>query len=193
MRIQITLIVFCMSLSACGTIFGTHDRISFTSEPPEAKIYINGRYLGKTPTSVQVTRSFMSGGPPQITVEKEGYKRQEFELSKEFNVVSLGNLSSIFSWATDFVSGAVMRFSPTDYRIVLESEHAAYRPQELEMLRFVLFNFENIQEDIAKRGGEYLETMILLDTPVEKKDAYLKKILNDSDYLKVASPTEMIR
>ena len=85
-----------------------------------------------------------------------------------------------------------MRYSPTDYRILLENEHAAYMPQDMGLQKFVLFAFEKIQEDIARGGGEYLESMVYLTAPVDKKDALLKKILNESDYFKAASPGEMI-
>ena len=148
--------------------------------------------MGKTPTSFQVNRSPLSGGFLQVAVEKEGYKRQAFELGKELNKVAIFNLIFIPSWATDLVSGAAMRYSPTDYRIFLESEHAAYRPQELELQKFTLFNFEKIQEDIARGGGEYLESMVSLNAPADKKDALRMKILNESAYLKADSPSELI-
>jgi hypothetical protein len=69
---------------------------------------------------------------------------------------------------------------------------AAYRPQEMGLQKFALFNFEKIQEDIARGGGEYLESMVFLTAPVDKKDALLKKILSESDYFKADSPSEMI-
>ena len=71
---QITLIFFCMALTACATVFDkTNDNISFTSEPSNANIYLNGRLMGRTPTSFQVSRSVLSGGTPQIAVEKERF------------------------------------------------------------------------------------------------------------------------
>ena len=190
---QITLIFFCMALTACATVFDkTNDNISFTSEPSNANIYLNGRLMGRTPTSFQVSRSVLSGGTPQIAVEKEGYKRQAFELSKELNKIALFNLSFFLSWATDLVSGAALRYSPTDYRIILENEHTSYGPQEMKLLKFVLFNFEKIQDDIAKGGGEYLGSLVVLDTPVGKRDVSCNSQLNAGDYLKAESPNEMI-
>ncbi len=193
MRKQITLIIVCLSLTACATIFDkTTDTISFTSEPSNANIYLNGRLMGKTPTSFQVNRSPLSTTLLQIAVEKEGYKRQTFELSKELNKIALFNLCFIASWATDLVSGAAMRYSPTDYRIFLENEHAANSTQEMGLHKFTLFNFEKIQEDIARGGGEYLESMAL-HASMDQKDAFLKKILNEPDYLKADSPSIMIQ
>lgn len=182
----------CLS-HACATIFDkTNDDISSSSEPWGANIYLNGRLMVNTPTSFRVNRSPLSGSMLQIAVEKEGYKRQAFELTKELNKIAIFNLCFVASWATDFFSGAAMRYSPTDYRIFLENEHAAYGPQEMGLQKFVLFNFEKIQEDIARRGGEYLESMVFLTAPVDKKDALLKEILNESAYSKAASPSEMI-
>lgn len=152
----------CLS-HACATIFDkTNDDISSSSEPWGANIYLNGRLMVNTPTSFQVNRSPLSGSMLQIAVEKEGYKRQAFELTKELNKIAIFNLCFVASWATDFFSGAAMRYSPTDYRIFLENEHAAYGPQEMGLQKFGLFNFEKIQEDIARRGGEYLESMVSL-------------------------------
>jgi len=190
---HMTVIILCLSLTACATIFDkTNDDISFTSEPSGANIYLNGRLMGKTPTSFQVNRSPLSGSISQIAVEKEGYKRQAFDLGKELNKIAIFNLCLVPSWLTDFFSGAAMRYSPTDYRVLLENEHATYRPHEMELQKFALFNFEKIQGDIARGRGEYLESMVLLTAPIDKKDALLKKILNESDYLKAASPGEMI-
>lgn len=193
---QVIFIACCILLSACATLFDrTNDNVSFTSEPPEASIYLNGRFIGKTPTSVQVSRSLFSGGPPKLAVEKEGYKRQNFELTKEFNKVALFNLTSVYSWTTDVVSGAVMRYSPTDYRIFLEKEHekepAADRLQD-GMAKFVLFNFERIQEDIAQKGGEHLDSMVvLLGIPANKKEAFLKRIFDEPNYLQADTPSKM--
>ena len=179
---QITLIILCMTLTACGTLFDrTTDNISFTSEPTSANIYLNGRLMGRTPTTFQVSRSPLSGPTPQIAVEKEGYKRQSFELSKELNKIAIFNLCFLASWATDLVSGAVWRYSPTDYRIFLENEHASLGPQDMGLLKFALFNFEKIQEDIARGGGEYLESLVVLNTPVDKKDVLRDTLLNKSD------------
>ena len=60
------------------------------------------------------------------------------------------------------------------------------------LLKFALFNFEKIQEDIARGGGEYLESLVVLNTPVDKKDVLRDTLLNKSDYIKAKSPNEMI-
>lgn len=86
-----------------------------------------------------------------------------------------------------------MRYSPTDYRIFLENEQAAYRPQEMGLHKFTLFNFEKIQEDIARGGGEYLESMAYLHASIDQKDVFLEKITNEPDYLKADSPSTMIQ
>ena len=62
----------------------------------------------------------------------------------------------------------------------------------MKLLKFVLFNFEKIQDDIAKGGGEYLGSLVVLDTPVGKRDVLCNSQLNAGDYLKAESPNEMI-
>jgi hypothetical protein len=104
-------------LSSCATIFtGTKDRITFNTEPPGATIYIDGVEQCKTPCSLNITRSI---NDTDVEFKLDGYETRLITLSKEFNVVSVINLSNLLGWGIDAVSGAVMKYDRKVYDLTL--------------------------------------------------------------------------
>ena len=95
--------------------------------------------------------------------ERQGYVTQQFELKREFNAVSILDISSpLTSGGVDVLTGSLMKFSPRDYHVqMLEEGQNAASPRfrrSLELYRFALSNHGRLQEDIARGGGSYLDT-----------------------------------
>lgn len=148
-------------LAGCGTLFSDgEDVIHFESDPVGAQLYINGQLKGNTPLDVTLERDVFE----MITVKlkKPGYQTHEFELQKALNRTSFFNLTSIFSWGTDIATGHAMRYSPNSYLIELKyngKKTSSISPPNLhrtELNRFVLSNYDELLDDIAKGEGEYL-------------------------------------
>ena len=79
-----TLLVFItLSLSGCATIFtGTQQKITVNSDQPDAEVFVNNAYKGKTPAILSVNKK---GKNEVITVKKDGYISQDFSTQKGFN------------------------------------------------------------------------------------------------------------
>lgn len=104
-------------MTSCATLFtGTKDRITFNSTPEGATIYKNGVEQCKTPCTLPVKRSL---NDTDIEYKLEGYETRLITLSKEFNVVSIINLSNIFGWGIDALTGSVMKYDTKQYDIKL--------------------------------------------------------------------------
>ncbi len=152
-------------LSGCATIFsGTSDNVTFTSDPSNVKIYFDGRYMGTTPLTFEVPRvGFAVANLKTIKAEKQGYKKQEFTLQTEFNTVAVVNTTSTIPWLVDFVSGAVTRYSPTDYHLILEPAGGARGKNDvsrrIEIERYILLSYDNIVRDAAVGSGEHLASL----------------------------------
>lgn len=110
-------------LSGCATIFtGTKDRINFNSEPSGALVYVNGIEQCRTPCSVNVTRSV---NDTDVEFRLDGYETRIITLNKEFNLVSIVNLTNPLGWGIDVISGAVMKYDQQSYDIVLNKKSVA--------------------------------------------------------------------
>jgi hypothetical protein len=64
------------------------------------------------------------------------------------------------SGGIDFLTGSLMRFEPTEYHIEMrkKGKSAAEFERELRAWRYALMNYRSVQSDLARGGGEYLES-----------------------------------
>ena len=108
-----TIVVF----TSCATIFtGTSDRISFTSEPPGATVFIDGNEQCITPCNVRVARSL---NERDVAISLDGYEVRMITLDREFNLVSILNFGNLLGWGIDALSGAIFRYEPESYHATL--------------------------------------------------------------------------
>jgi hypothetical protein len=160
--------VAAVLLQGCATIFtGTYDTLNFDGNVPGVRLTIDGMYQGELPLTVDMSRNFVGGRRFLARFEREGYVTQEFQLNREFNAVSILDISSpLTSGGVDVLTGSIMKFSPRDYHVQMleKSDSAAsltFR-RSLELYRFALTNHARLQEDIARGGGKHLDTFAWL-------------------------------
>ncbi|TMB28096.1 MAG: hypothetical protein E6J62_18325 [Deltaproteobacteria bacterium] len=155
-------------LQGCATIFtGTHDTLRFDANVPGVRLTLDGMYQGELPLTIDMSRNFMGGRRFLARFEREGYVTQEFQLNRDFNAVSILDISSpITSGGVDVLTGSIMKFSPRDYHVqMLEKSDSASSQafrRSLELYRFALTNHARLQEDIARGAGSHLETFAWL-------------------------------
>jgi hypothetical protein len=155
-------------LEGCATIFtGTHDTLRFDANVPGVRLTIDGMYQGELPFTVDMSRNFVGGRRFLARFEKEGFVTQEFQLNRDFNAVSILDISSpLTSGGIDVLTGSIMKFSPRDYHVQMleKSDSASSRAfrRSLELYRFALTNHARLQEDIARGGGSHLDTFAWL-------------------------------
>ena len=118
--LTICLVTTMILMTSCATIFtGTKDRITFTSDPSGATIFIDGIEQGVTPLTMKVKRNI---NDTDVEFKLDGYETRLITLSKEFNLVSIINLGNLFGWDIDAVSGAVMKYDRNSYDITLDNK-----------------------------------------------------------------------
>lgn len=114
----IILVLGALSLSSCATILsGTSDQITFRSEPPGAKVLLNGNEIGETNNSITVKRK--EGKKGQFTYQKDGYESVTFKNDVKITPAYWG---SIACYIAGIIPGAV--FSVIDL-----STGACYQPK----------------------------------------------------------------
>ena len=155
-------------LQGCATIFtGTHDTLNFDANVPGVRLTIDGMYQGELPLTVDMSRNFVGGRRFLARFERDGYVTQEFQLNRDFNAVSILDISSpLTSGGVDVLTGSIMKFSPRDYHVQMleKSDTANSRAfrRSLEIYRFALANHARLQEDIVRGGGSHLRTFAWL-------------------------------
>src|SRR5688500_6134791 len=170
--------------SGCATIVdGTSQNVTFNSQPNGVKILVNGAQIGVTPLTTQIKRS----KDTVILAQKEGYQDQTIALQTKVNTYFWGNIitGGVLGSTTDGVSGAMIEYSPNMYYVTLEAkERPQYARSQEERLdgdkkvrSFIIRNFEEIANDIAKGNGEYLSALYsMLGVPEAEHTFMLKKL-----------------
>jgi hypothetical protein len=114
----IFIFVFTFVLSSCATLFtGTKQTVQIDSEPPGAKVLVDGIDRGYTPIGVSLKKG--SDGQ-MVTLKYEGYKDKSFQPETTFNGVAVINLLNLLFWGIDAATGAVWKYDPKYYKIELE-------------------------------------------------------------------------
>lgn len=133
------LLAYITLNAGCATIFtGTKQNVHFDSAPPGAKVIVNGIEMGRTPTTLHLSKPGF--GSTMVTLRLEGYEDRTFILDKSFNGISVLNLLGLVGWVVDFATGAFMNYSPEGYNMSLtQKAHAAIK-KELGVEEVVMTN-----------------------------------------------------
>jgi hypothetical protein len=133
MRTILFFLTVTLIASGCATLLtGTNDNISFSSTPQGAIVYKDGVELCRTPCSVPVKRTLNS---EDIEFKLDGYETRVFTLDKQFNVVSVINLGSLFGWAVDAASGSLVKYGRKSYDLEMEMStlSVSENPKEIHL------------------------------------------------------------
>lgn len=85
------LMALCFGMTSCSTVCKRPDEsVMISSDPPGAKVIIDGKERGVTPSSVELNPRYSH----RVILEKEGWKSQEFTIRSRISGQRLG--SNIF-------------------------------------------------------------------------------------------------
>lgn len=162
--IKLALAAAALAAAGCATIFtGTTDTLTFAANVPGVKLSIDGQYKGELPLTITMSRNFVGGQYFNAKFERAGYVTQEFKLQREFNAAAILDITSIpTSGGIDVLTGALLKFSPTDYHVQMLREGQAATSEEFRrvtgLYRYALVSFRAVQKDLARGGGESLRS-----------------------------------
>lgn len=121
------LLVFV--LTGCATLFGKKNHIvTITSEPANAKVYINGSYRGMSPLTI----SLEPDSDINVMVKKKGYQEGTAIIQKGIQGVAFLNLLSPICWIVDFASGSIYKFKQNEIAVQLLKKGAAFNSSFIE-------------------------------------------------------------
>lgn len=162
MKLKNTLtLIFAAALAACGTVFkGPVQTINFNSNVKNVKIYANGALVcSSVPCNVDIEREASS---LTIMAKADGYEDNITQIKTKINPASWGNVSSVYSWTTDFATGSVWQYSRDGIYINMAPENVKKTDlknfsKQSQIRHFALINYSELKlEAVTKECGEYL-------------------------------------
>lgn len=119
--VKFVTIIVCLVLSGCATMISSGpEPVNVSSEPPDAEVVVEGRVVGKTPTSIQLDAA--DEGGKTITIRKNGYKteRHELDTSLEYPAIFWDVMLGGWPLLIDMSTGAWKKFNPNSVSIFLQ-------------------------------------------------------------------------
>jgi len=188
----LTLILLAMVSSGCATILdGSSQPVTFNSSPNGARIYVNGMEIGTTPLVMPVKRSKTT----MILAKKNGYEDQQLVLQTKTNTYFWGNILFLYGSTTDYMSDAIIEYSPNMYYITLnpiplmQSNEGGFAVErgartrieqvgirtERQVRTFILRYHVHLTADISRGQGEYLSSLCTM-LRLPESDETLKRL-----------------
>ncbi len=169
------MIMICVAQSGCATIVSSSDQeVRVLSDPPGAKIRVDGMLRGVTPTIVDLERKRRH----QLQIEKEGYETVMRDTGKGFNWWFVGNIlfGGIIGIIIDFSTGAVYKIKPDEINTALQ-QIEGYVPLSPQITIPVITQGGN---QISAEVEDKMDKAII---QVEKLDALRKKgLITDEEF-----------
>ena len=119
--VSLTLLACMLWMSGCAAVFkGTSETIRIKSVPPDAKVHINGGYVGKTPLKIKLS----SKESHQIEFQKEGYLTRIHHLTNNVGVgwIFLDLFLGVIPIIVDAATGAWYYLDENPLEVPLEAK-----------------------------------------------------------------------
>ena len=114
-------VLYILLFEGCATLIkGTTEDVYFTSNPSEAKVYVNGANLGKTPLNLELK----SNQAYTIEFEKKGYENRTILLNNSVSAgyVVLDIICGIVPVIVDAATGSWFTLDHNYVNVKLETE-----------------------------------------------------------------------
>ncbi len=122
---------FSFFVVSCSSIFnGSKDRVKVNSTPNEARIFVNGLEVGKTPAILELKR----GEKHIIEVKKEGFQTFHVETTKDITGWFWGNLlcGGVIGIIIDLATGNAYDVSPSTINATLDKTTGMVEQYQME-------------------------------------------------------------
>jgi len=102
-------------ITSCGSILtGSKRRVMFESDPPGAKVFVNGQEKGQTPVKLKVSAD------DRIDFRLDSYSEKVVVLDSQFNFVCILNGFNLLGWGIDALTGSLKRVDTKYVKVTLD-------------------------------------------------------------------------
>ena len=200
--LKLALVIVALSLNACATMFNTtRQKVSFSSNPSGAEVFINNKSTGKTtPCNIWVTRKVQRGetnSKNQYIYEfkKDGFVPYAYtdnaKVSGKIYLNLLLNIAAIPGFGIDFISGGAYTYNndvlatmqkETGYVVIRDTvvKQQIVYVQSPENKGYVFEKLSDVDKDIPKNNTEnpYRFALIIGNEDYSSKQNQLNDEIN---------------
>lgn len=110
-------------LQSCATLLsGTSDQVKFTSEPPGAEVWIDGKMYGETNNTIKVDRVYKFT-EREVTYKLDGYEDVNFYYEVKVDPVYWLNIFlGFWPMVVDMATGAALAPKNDEYHKTLQKQ-----------------------------------------------------------------------
>jgi len=113
MKSFILLALLALSFSGCATIIhGKYQDVRISSNPVDARVQVDGHYLGQTPLMVSLRRK----DNHNVLITLDGYQPYNMTINRKLSGWIVGNViyGGVLGIAVDAITGSMYILSPSD-------------------------------------------------------------------------------
>jgi hypothetical protein len=136
--------------TSCASIFtGSKRNVLFETDPPGAKVFVNGFEKGTTPVQIKVKAD------DRVDFKLDNYKERVVVMDSKFNLVAILNGFSIIGWGVDAITGSLKRVDTKYVKVSLENS------DKTAFIKYI----ENgkIDKISVDKDNKVIETVIVLN------------------------------
>jgi hypothetical protein len=153
MKKKLSLIAMALTIllsTSCASILtGSKRKVLFETEPPGAKVFVNGFEKGTTPVQLKVKAE------DRIDFRLDNYKERVVIMDSKFNLVAILNGFGILGWGIDALTGSLKRVDTKYVKVTLEKNKKIALMNYLEK--------GNISKVNVDEKNKIIETTIVLN------------------------------
>ena len=158
MKNSLLILSILILTSSCATIMtGKTQEVTFDSEPQGAEVTVNGRVIGKTPTTIQLDKKT----DQSVSFKLEGYKTQTRTLETKVSAWFMGNivLGGFIGSTTDGITGGMHEYSPNQYYITLSKYNnvstTIFGSDKAKVKEFIVVSYSSLKVDLSRGKGDH--------------------------------------
>ena len=146
----LSLVVASFLFTSCASVFtGSKRNVLFETDPPGAKVFVNGFEKGTTPVQIKVKAD------DRVDFKIDNYKERVVVMDSKFNLVAILNGFSIVGWGVDAITGSLKRVDTKYVKVSLEKS---------DKIAFIDYmNNGKIDKISVDKDNKVIETVIVLN------------------------------
>jgi len=146
----LSLVIASFLFASCASIFtGSKRNVLFETDPPGAKVFVNGFEKGTTPVQIKVKAD------DRVDFKLDNYKERVVVMDSKFNLVAILNGFSIIGWGVDALTGSLKRVDTKYVKVTLENS---------DKIAFIDYmNNGKIDKISVDKDNKVIETVIVLN------------------------------